>query len=229
MYPVTVPLLDRLTPRQRECLGLAARHWTSKEIGRQLDIAPKTVDRHIEEAIRKLGVADRSAAVRLLIAEGAVAADDPPLPYGDDAHGDRAPMAPAVFADQASGRGDGDPHGQAAADVHLVGRARRPGDPRRNLAAEESGVLVAGTVEAEFGYFVSGRASGGNHQYGNPPWGIARGGGWAPEPLRRLGWVAAIVAGLALAAGALIGSYDLISNLNRIGVDMAHSSSAGSP
>jgi DNA-binding CsgD family transcriptional regulator len=231
MDALAVSLLDRLTPRQRECLELAADHWTSKEIGRRLNIAPKTVDRHIEEAVKKLGVADRAAAVRLLLGEPARTALSPAGDpgYGVNPHGERAPMVGAVVARQPSLRGSEGSHGQAAVDVHLDGRAGRLGDPGRNLAAEESGVLVAGTAEAEFGHFVSGRASGGDHQYGNPPWGIARGGGWAPEPVRRLVWVAAITAGLALTAGALIGSYDLMSNLSRIGVDMAHHSTAGSP
>ncbi len=64
--PRAQSVLDRLTARQLQCLTLAARHWTSKDIARQLEIAPKTVDRHIEEAVRKLGVADRAAAVRIL-------------------------------------------------------------------------------------------------------------------------------------------------------------------
>ena len=68
---------DRLTARQRQCLKLAARHWTSKAIGRQLAISPKTVDRHIEEAVRKLEVGDRSSAVRLLLA---LDATDAPAP-----------------------------------------------------------------------------------------------------------------------------------------------------
>ena len=219
------PELDRLTRRQRECLELAAQHFTSKEIGRRLDIAPKTVDRHIEEAVRKLGALDRAAAVRRLLAEGrtAVATIQRPADgHGEEPHGESAPMVPLAAAGHPLGRGGEGTHGQTAVDVHLERRAGRPGDLRRDLAAEESGVLVAGTAEAEFGYYVSGRASGGDHQYGNPPWGIARGGGWAPEPVRRLAWVAAIAAGLALAAGVLIGSYDLMSNLNRIGSDVLH-------
>lgn len=220
--PDTAGGLNRLTARQRECLALAAQHRTSKEIGRRLQISPKTVDRHIEEAVRKLDVTDRAAAVRLLIeVEAGVGAPQPVVSeafydYGDNPHGERAPVFEAALAGHGSAREGESSHGQAPADVHLDRRSGRPGDPGRNLAAEEGDVLVAGAAEAGLGHFIAGRAPGGNHQYGNPPWGIAPIRGWAPEPARRLGWVAVIAAGLALAAGALIGSYDLMSALHRI-------------
>ena len=215
-------LLDRLTARQRECLEMAAGHWTSKEIGRQLDIAPKTVDRHIEEAVRKLGVADRAAAVRLLLAaspthvlEAHVLARRKVLADGDNPHEERVPMLEGVELGQASGRGSESSHGQAPADVHLDRRAGRPGDPGRHLAAEESGV-VGGAAEAGFSGFVAGRAPGGDHQYGDPPWGrIVPVRGWAPEPARRLGWVVVLAAALALAAGSLVGTFDMMSALHR--------------
>ena len=157
--PAASPMLDRLTARQRQCLDLAARHWTSKDIGRQLQIAPKTVDRHIEEAVRRLGVTDRAAAVRLLLSVQPQTASPPHTPAGaagfprdgDNPHGESSPMLEAVLAGHDSLRRSELFHGQTPADVHLDRSAGRLGDPRRDLAAEESGVLVAGAAETGLG------------------------------------------------------------------------------
>ncbi|MBX9576455.1 MAG: response regulator transcription factor [Caulobacteraceae bacterium] len=54
--------LARLTPREREILGLIARGLTNKEIARDLGIGPGTVKSHVEKLIAKLGVADRTQA-----------------------------------------------------------------------------------------------------------------------------------------------------------------------
>ena len=74
-----------LSDRQRECLELASRGLSSKEIARQLGIAPSTVDNHIQAAVGKLDVANRRQAVRLIDRfrhrNGAIAAPpDAPLP-----------------------------------------------------------------------------------------------------------------------------------------------------
>ena len=61
----SVDPLGSLTDRQREVLDMVLEHKTSKEIARELGIGPKTVDRHIDAAREKLGVADRNAAARL--------------------------------------------------------------------------------------------------------------------------------------------------------------------
>ena len=60
-------------------------------------------------------------------------------------------------------------------------------------------------------------APGGDQQFGHAPWGgTAPASAGAPEPARRLVWVAVIAAGLALTAGSLIGAYDLMSGLEHI-------------
>jgi DNA-binding CsgD family transcriptional regulator len=65
-------VLDWLTQRQLECLRLAARPMTSKEIGRELNISPRTVEGHLDKAVQILGANSRIEAVRLLGAlEGA--------------------------------------------------------------------------------------------------------------------------------------------------------------
>lgn len=62
--------LSRLTERQRACLELVARGFTSKQIGRQLGISHSTVDNHVLAATQLLGVADRREAGRLVATSG---------------------------------------------------------------------------------------------------------------------------------------------------------------
>lgn len=54
-----------ITERQEECLRLSAI-MTDKEIARALGISANTVDKHIREATRRLGVSRRKEALRLL-------------------------------------------------------------------------------------------------------------------------------------------------------------------
>jgi DNA-binding CsgD family transcriptional regulator len=51
-----------LTPREIEVLRLIAAGRTAKEAARQLDIAPKTADNHIQSLYSKIGVTTRVAA-----------------------------------------------------------------------------------------------------------------------------------------------------------------------
>lgn len=60
------PPTSRLTDRQKDCLRLVAHGFTSKEIGRQLDLSPSTVDNHILLATQALGAASRAEAARFL-------------------------------------------------------------------------------------------------------------------------------------------------------------------
>jgi hypothetical protein len=45
---------------------LVARGFTSKEIGRLLELSPSTVDNHVTAAVQQLGAANRGAAARAL-------------------------------------------------------------------------------------------------------------------------------------------------------------------
>lgn len=56
---------ERLSQRQVECLKLSA-FMSDKEIGRELGLSPHTVENHIREAKRKLGVTSRKKALELL-------------------------------------------------------------------------------------------------------------------------------------------------------------------
>jgi DNA-binding CsgD family transcriptional regulator len=53
---------DQLSPRELEVVELVARGMTNKQIGEQLFLAPKTVDRHLRSAKRKLGASTRVGA-----------------------------------------------------------------------------------------------------------------------------------------------------------------------
>ena len=54
--------IDLLSAGQRDCLRLVYHHKSSKEIARELDISPHTVDQRLRVAMRKLGVDNRKKA-----------------------------------------------------------------------------------------------------------------------------------------------------------------------
>jgi len=64
---VTGPVASRLTPREQEVLGLLADGLEQDEIANRLFIAPKTVAKHIERILGKLGVRSRAQAVVLAL------------------------------------------------------------------------------------------------------------------------------------------------------------------
>lgn len=61
-----------LTEREVEVLGLLARGLRTKQIARELDIATKTADRHIQNSYRKIGVSSRAAATLFATEHGLV-------------------------------------------------------------------------------------------------------------------------------------------------------------
>lgn len=61
-----------LTPREAEVIGLLALGLQTKQIARQLDISPKTTDRHIQNSYRKIGVSTRAAAALYATEHGLV-------------------------------------------------------------------------------------------------------------------------------------------------------------
>lgn len=54
-----------LSPREQEVLRLVAEGMTSKQIGQQLFLSPRTVDHHLTAIFNKLGVENRAQAVAL--------------------------------------------------------------------------------------------------------------------------------------------------------------------
>ncbi len=85
LYPPTIRTLMRaylrdpdrapgspLTPREEEVAKLVAEAHSSEEIARLLTISPKTVERHRENILAKLGMRDRVELTRYAIRRGLV-------------------------------------------------------------------------------------------------------------------------------------------------------------
>lgn len=68
---------DLLSPRQVECLELAARGLTSAEIAHDLGISARTVDQYFGEACERLRVRNRTQAVARAIALELIAQPPP--------------------------------------------------------------------------------------------------------------------------------------------------------
>jgi DNA-binding NarL/FixJ family response regulator len=66
------PLDAILTPREREIVGLIADARTTNQIALQLSISPRTVERHRENILAKLGMRDRVELTRYAIRWGLV-------------------------------------------------------------------------------------------------------------------------------------------------------------
>ena len=56
------PVGGRLSPREREVLGLVAKGLANKNIARTLGISERTVKAHLNNVFRQIGVADRTSA-----------------------------------------------------------------------------------------------------------------------------------------------------------------------
>jgi two-component system, NarL family, nitrate/nitrite response regulator NarL len=70
--PAPAPLseAERLTPRETEILGLIAHGKSNKEIARALDVAESTVKIHVQNLLRKLGLASRVQAAVYAVERG---------------------------------------------------------------------------------------------------------------------------------------------------------------
>lgn len=67
-----------LTGREVAVLHLVYDGCTAEAVAHRLMISPRTVEKHLENAYRKLGVVDRVSAVRVATAEGLLSADTGP-------------------------------------------------------------------------------------------------------------------------------------------------------
>ena len=63
--------LEGLTPREREVAALVAEGRTNRQIGAQLHLSEKTIEKHVSSAMAKLGVSSRTEIARLVGREGA--------------------------------------------------------------------------------------------------------------------------------------------------------------
>jgi two-component system nitrate/nitrite response regulator NarL len=61
-----------LTPRERDIMALYADGLTHREIAGVLNIQPKTVTTHTQNALRRLGVHTIAHAVATLLREGTI-------------------------------------------------------------------------------------------------------------------------------------------------------------
>lgn len=61
------PVRAELTPREREIAALLVEGKTSKQIGRQVDLSPRTVEMHRAKLMRKFGAATSSELVHKLM------------------------------------------------------------------------------------------------------------------------------------------------------------------
>ena len=68
----TAERLAGLTPREIEVLRLIAAGRTAKEAARELEIAPKTADHHIQNLYSKIGVSTRAGAALYALERGLV-------------------------------------------------------------------------------------------------------------------------------------------------------------
>jgi DNA-binding CsgD family transcriptional regulator len=187
--------IERLTEQQRTCLRHVFQHLTSKEIAPLLGIEPGSVDQHIKAAMKTLGVGDRRTAARIFAeyeaaqeaGEGAPQAPVPPV------RGAFAPYQPLVY--QSPG---------------LV----PPADPGTFGMPIESGTQPSGRwsgeamreEQASFTIVAPGGAPAfplpiGDRRPGDLGW------------VARLGWVAVIAIGVALAFGGLISGLEGLSAL----------------
>lgn len=64
-----------LSPREKQCLELAARGMTSADIGIKLGIAERTANYHFSNVLSKLGVLNRHEAIAKAVAHGLIGID----------------------------------------------------------------------------------------------------------------------------------------------------------
>ncbi len=68
----------RLSPREREIIGLMAEGLTAEQIGLRISVSVETVRTHVRNAIRKLGARNRVHAIAIALERGEVALEGHP-------------------------------------------------------------------------------------------------------------------------------------------------------
>ena len=64
--------LDILSQREREVLELVGQGWNNQQIGKQLELSPKTIARHRERIMNKLNMHSRTELVKFAIRTGLI-------------------------------------------------------------------------------------------------------------------------------------------------------------
>jgi DNA-binding CsgD family transcriptional regulator len=143
---MAVPGIERLTPRERECLRLVARGYGTKGIALQLNLSTAHVAKVIHSANRKLQVSSRMDAARLLAEHeggevfvvGGIAnplPEPPPAPPIPAANEEG--RQPAVLREERSAFGTGDP------TVDLGQPFRKRGGKHNDLTTWQRAVWIA--------------------------------------------------------------------------------------
>ncbi|HYW15633.1 MAG TPA: helix-turn-helix transcriptional regulator [Allosphingosinicella sp.] len=181
--------IAKLTEQQRACLRHVYAHLTSKEIAPIMGIEPGSVDQHIKAAMKTLGVGDRRTAARIF-AEYEGRDDSPVVAY--------PPLNPPI---------------NPPLGPHLNSQA--PTDPYNFVPPIVSGWQPhesAGASMREEQAFFRVATPGGSPTF-QFPIGSSKPGdlGWAT----RLGWIAVIAIGVALAFGALVSAIEALGRLTQ--------------
>lgn len=67
---------EELTPRQRQVLRMIGDGMTSHRIAEELELSARTVDRHVENMMKRLGIHSRIELVKYAIREGLIEVSD---------------------------------------------------------------------------------------------------------------------------------------------------------
>lgn len=191
---------DRLTDRERECLRLVHAHMNSKQIARRLGIRPSTVDRHCENAARKLNATGRVDAALLLIA-------DQPVP--NDSVSEPIPIAsrPAIASPARAKGGTNDRYRRTGARPQLETASDRVARPGGHASEAHDGPAPGGG-NAQTGVVPVTREY---VQGDTPHWSRLAGlrlpaGGIGHEPLGRILFVFTIAAIAVLVLTSVMGA-----------------------
>jgi len=140
--------VELLTARERECLRLVDRHFSSKQIARELGMSKTSVDTYCDRARRKLGVNDRYHAARLLAdheREGA-GADPVLIASGQDAV--RTDPGAAAWSGEASSGGETHEALERRGSTGVGEPRPAPQTRDRGLRGKVAETLAAGGVDA---------------------------------------------------------------------------------
>jgi len=122
--------LSRLNAGERACLALAAKGMVSKQIGRDLQLSPHTVDDRIRSACRKLGARNRLHAAQIYTLEISRNNSDTSVLTSRLRHEDSdIPTAPEP-GDKEASAGEGDGSDDLRSKPGFRPEARASGDGR---------------------------------------------------------------------------------------------------
>lgn len=227
---------ESLTPREKECLRLVARHHQSKEIARLLAISKSTVDKHLDSARVRIGAPDRRAAAKALLAYEAATGGGVEVGIEYPPHPTPIPLRPADRSVEPQFDTD---TGASSDHIRRTDRERatdlQPGVPGQlgvpGIGLEPAVQPGPGVGHPDHGLgpaaasadAVAGQAAGADPQrhsladFGRDLLGGIRGGVHDLTPLHLLTLVALIaIVGSLLLGGVLMGAHEVALLVQRI-------------